>query len=60
MISEPSDQPIGWKATSKTGVVAAGGAEAVSAGIEVAPSRNQLVVVQRYGLDGSGATGGFL
>ena len=28
-------QPIGWKATSKTGVVAAGGAKAVKVGIEI-------------------------
>ncbi|MFC1719243.1 gamma-glutamyltransferase, partial [Candidatus Poribacteria bacterium] len=28
-------QQIGWKAVSKTGVVAAGGAKAVAAGIEI-------------------------
>ena len=31
----PNTQEIGWKAVSKTGVVAAGGAKAVAAGIEI-------------------------
>ena len=34
-MQEISIQPIGWKAASKTGVVAAGAAGAVAAGIEI-------------------------
>ncbi len=34
-MSDTSAQQIGWKAVSKTGIVAAGGAEAVKAGIEI-------------------------
>lgn len=34
-MQETNAQQIGWKAVSKTGVVAAGGAEAVAAGIEI-------------------------
>ena len=34
-MSDTSAQQIGWKAVSKTGVVSAGGAEAVKAGIEI-------------------------
>ncbi len=34
-MQDTSVQQIGWKATSKTGVVAAGAAEAVAAGIEI-------------------------
>jgi gamma-glutamyltranspeptidase/glutathione hydrolase len=35
MMSDPSKQEIDWQAASKTGVVAAGAAEAVAAGIEI-------------------------
>jgi len=34
-MSDTSGQQIGWKAASKTGVIAAGSAEAVAAGIEI-------------------------
>lgn len=34
-MSDTSAQQIGWKTVSKTGIVAAGGAEAVKAGIEI-------------------------
>ncbi len=34
----PNTQQIGWKAVSKTGIVAAGGAKAVAAGIEILES----------------------
>ncbi len=34
-MQDTNDQQVGWKAVSKTGVVAAGGAKAVEAGIEI-------------------------